>query len=120
MSRKKSIDAVRDVLFAQLERLADPAQQVDFERCRLVNETGQLIVNTAKVEVEYAKVIKGATTLPFIEDQEGLVERPYRHPLPNKSPETPETADKPKQKGTASMPAIGHPWRGLVKQSQTT
>lgn len=116
MSRKKSIDAVRDVLFSQLERLADPAQQVDFERCRLVNETGQLIVNTAKVEVEYAKVIKGATTLPFIEDQEGLVERPYSHPLPNKAP---ETADKPTPKGSSSMPAIAHPWRGLVRQPQT-
>jgi hypothetical protein len=110
MSRKKSIDAVRDVLFAQLERLADPQQQVDFERCRLVNETGQLIVNTAKVEVEYAKVIKGATTLPFIEDQEGLVERPYGNPLPAKAP---EVGDKPENKNGPTTPAINHPWRGL-------
>ena len=107
MTATRTIETLRSILFDQLETLASPEKPVDLGRARLVNETAQLIVNTAKVEVEHAKVLKGALTLPFIEDQTSLLERPHQP--------TPEASQPPKQ--TAQEKILngnkGHPWRAL-------
>ncbi|WP_441280632.1 hypothetical protein [Tardiphaga sp. 862_B3_N1_1] len=76
----KTIQDLRDVLFGQLEKLIDPSQEVDLKRHEMVNNYAQTIVNSAKAEIEYAKVIKGAVTIPFIEEQQGCEERPYMAP----------------------------------------
>ncbi len=115
MTATRTIDTLRSILFDQLEALANPEKVVDLERSKLVNETAQLIVNTAKVEVEHAKVLKGAITLPFIEDQNGVQEKPFQQSSlstpANEVEDTPEKALSPAQKllhGNA-----GHPWRGM-------
>lgn len=118
MTATRTIDTLRSILFDQLEALANPEKVVDLERSKLVNETAQLIVNTAKVEVEHAKVLKGAITLPFIEDQKGIQEKPFPSQTPTVSEEnsSPEKALTPAQKllhGNA-----GHPWRGMGSWSK--
>ena len=107
MTATRTIETLRSILFDQLEALAAPGKSVDLSRARLVNETAQLIVNTAKVEVEHAKVLKGALTLPFIEDQENLLERP--HEPKAETSKTPKlTAQEKILNGNAN-----HPWRTL-------
>lgn len=107
MTATRTIETLRSILFDQLETLAAPEKPVDLDRARLVNETAQLIVNTAKVEVEHAKVLKGALTLPFIEDQQSLLERPHQ-PAPEASKAPPLSMQEKILNGNTN-----HPWRSL-------
>lgn len=113
----RNIEKLRDILFNQLESLADPKQDVDLDRSKLINETAQLIVNTAKVEVEHAKVLKGALTLPFIEGQENVQERPFtaissKNPSPTGDAET-VTTSRLSATDKVLHGNAGHPWRGM-------
>ena len=103
---------LRQMLFKQLEALTDPAKTVDLKRAQVSNETAQVIINSAKVEVEYVKAIDGAITLPFVEGQEGCEERPYREPQP-RQPGTGALpgADTQAALGYGSKPVEEHPWR---------
>ncbi|QIL81843.1 hypothetical protein G7047_19405 [Diaphorobacter sp. HDW4A] len=87
-----TITDLRELLFKQIANILDPDKHVDLVSARVVNDSAQIIVNSAKVEVEHAKVTKGAITLPFIEEQQGVQERPYEAP-PESSAE--EAAPKP-------------------------
>lgn len=64
MAKNKIID-LRNHLFETIERLKDGDMEID--KARAIAEVAQIIVNTAKVEVEYIKVSSGDGT-GFIED----------------------------------------------------
>jgi len=69
---KNKIGDLRDHLFETLEGLRDPDQPLDLERARAISEVAQTIINSAKVEVELAKVIGGGS-MPqtgFFEERE--------------------------------------------------
>lgn len=105
MSKSKTIADVRQHLFDQLERLGDTSTPVDVQRARLIVETAQAIINSAKVEVEAAAVLKGAMTMPFIE---GQAEERSAEPLP-----LPRPSLKAEERALGAGPAADHPWRGL-------
>lgn len=125
---QKTISDLRGHLFTQLENLCDPSKTVDLERARLVNETSQQIINTAKAEVEYMRNIGGGMMLPFIENQEGAMERPN---LPAPAPQTDANtatppSNPPDEHGDPQggmvvdaeiKPTKPHPWAGLGKMS---
>lgn len=54
---KTKIDDLREHLFATLEALRDPDKPMELDRARAISEVAQTIINTAKVEVDYAKVV---------------------------------------------------------------
>ena len=114
-NKTKTIDHLRETLFKQLDRLVDMDQPVDLDRARLVCETSRLLIDMSKVEVEYARVIQGAITLPCIEHQAGSEERP--HPsLPPASTCSDEGALSPEDRTVQALksgPAEDHPWRQL-------
>ncbi|WP_186124290.1 hypothetical protein [Burkholderia gladioli] len=58
----KNIDALRDHLFHTLEALADGDKPMEIERAKAVAEVAQVIINSAKVEVEHLKVAGGKGT----------------------------------------------------------
>lgn len=107
-----TIADLRELLFKQIGNILDPDKQVDLVGARVVNDSAQIIVNTAKVEVEHAKVIKGAITLPFIEEQQGVQERPYEE-----SPKSPAEDATPKLARTREekilQPNPNSPWARL-------
>lgn len=103
---------LRQMLFKQLEALTDSSKTVDLKRAQVTNETAQVIINSAKVEVEYVKAIDGAITLPFVEGQEGCEERPYREPgQPQGGSGALPSAETQQALGYGSKPSDGHPWR---------
>lgn len=51
-----SIEDLREHLFATLAALRDEAKPMDLDRAKAVCEVGQVIINTAKVEVEHLRV----------------------------------------------------------------
>jgi len=66
-----SIETLRDHLFATLAALQDKANPMDIERAKAVSEVAQVIINTAKVEVEHAKVT-GAKGSAFLDKPQEL------------------------------------------------
>lgn len=119
----KNISHLREHLFNQLDMLCDLSKTVDIERTRMVCEVSKQIIDSARVEIQFAEVMKGAVTLPFIEDQAG--ERPNM-PSPQQSalshqpdddgddfPVPHVTAEERTQRALNSGPAADHPWRGL-------
>ena len=50
---KKNIDDLRELLFATIEGVK--AGTLDVDRAKMIGELSQVMVNSAKVEVEYAK-----------------------------------------------------------------
>lgn len=115
----RNISHLREHLFNQLDMLCDIEKPVDIERSRQVCEVSKQIIDAARVEIQFAAVMKGSVTLPFIEDQDGLSERPYTDPLPTQSataPAAPEKHMTPAERTQAllnSGPAADHPWRQL-------
>jgi hypothetical protein len=55
----KTVNDLREHLFAALEALNDKANPMEIERARAVAEVAQTIINSAKVEIEYLRVNGG-------------------------------------------------------------
>lgn len=118
----KNISHLREHLFNQLDMLCDLSKTVDIERTRMVCEVSKQIIDTARVEIQFAEVMKGALTLPFIEDQSGERPNTPQIPVPRTAepddedrpfPEPPLTAEERRTHALSSGPAEDHPWRGL-------
>lgn len=54
---KKNIDDLRELLFATIEGVKDG--KIDVDRAKMIGELSQVMVNTAKVEVQYAQATGG-------------------------------------------------------------
>lgn len=76
---KNKIDDLRNHLFATMEALQDKDEPMPLDRARAIAEVAQVVVNSAKVEVEFLKVMndgptgKGSGFIPAA---------PERQPLP--------------------------------------
>ncbi len=55
MPRNK-IDDLRNHLFATLEALQDPEHPMELERAKTIADVAQVLVNSAKVEVDFVRV----------------------------------------------------------------
>jgi hypothetical protein len=64
MSNQKTIEDLRAVLFDTIQAVKDGKMEID--RAKVVSDLAQVMVNTAKAEVEYAKAT-GATGSSFLE-----------------------------------------------------
>lgn len=60
----KTVDDLREHLFATLEGLR--AGTIDIERAKAISEVSQTIINSAKVEVEAARLVDGAEAPRFL------------------------------------------------------
>jgi len=61
MTDQKQIGDLREIFFKQMERLADPANDLAVEKIRteaLVN-AGRVIIESAKTEVDFMRITKG-------------------------------------------------------------
>lgn len=66
---KKNIDDLRELLFATIEGVKDG--KIDVDRAKMIGDLSQVMVNSAKVEVEYAKAT-GQKGSGFLEKSEEL------------------------------------------------
>lgn len=69
---KNKIDDLRNHLFETLELLKDPEHPMELDRARAVAEVAQVIVDSAKVEVQFLKTtgaLKSTNFLPSEEDE---------------------------------------------------
>lgn len=59
---KNRMSDLRDHLFETLEQLKDPEAPMDLARAKAISEVAQTIIDSAKVEVQFMKVIDGSTS----------------------------------------------------------
>lgn len=65
METKNDITELRSILFDTLRGLKD--KSIDIDHAKAINDTAQVIVNSAKVEVDYAKNTGTGTTSNFMQ-----------------------------------------------------
>lgn len=100
------ISDVRALLIEQLRVLkAAPMEKVaeEIKRARSMSELAQVIVNSAKVEVEYIEAVKGASESTFLQEKE-------QERLPN-IPTIPQSPFPAADPVTRIGPPNNHPWR---------
>lgn len=56
---KNKMEDLRNHLFAALEGLSDAEKPMELERARAIADVAQVVINSAKVEVEYLKLHDG-------------------------------------------------------------
>jgi hypothetical protein len=66
-----SIETLREHLFATLSDLRDKEKPLDIDRAKAISDIAQVIVNSAKVEVEHIKVT-GSQGSGFLEKSKEL------------------------------------------------
>src|SRR6218665_1247417 len=65
----RNVEDLRTLLFAQLQARNGKPDQVDLERARLKCLLADRIIDTMRIEVQFAAVMKGSMEVPFIKDQ---------------------------------------------------
>lgn len=68
---KNKIEDLRNHLFATLEALQDEDKPMDIERARAVADVSRVLIDSAKVEVEFLRVTGGEGT-GFMQDVKAI------------------------------------------------
>lgn len=66
MTKPGDINELRDHLFATLRGLRDKDAPMDLDRARAISQVAGTIIDSARVEVEFAKVTGQQTTSGFL------------------------------------------------------
>lgn len=78
---KNKIEDLRNHLFATLESLADEENPMDIDRAKAIAEVSGKIIDSAKVENDYLRIVDGAQGSGFIPEEPrrpGLVQPAQR------------------------------------------
>lgn len=79
MSKKNKIEDLRDHLFATLEALQDDEKPMDLARARAIADVARVVVDSAKVEVDFLKATGERRSTDFLPTPD--VEPPARPQL---------------------------------------
>lgn len=66
---KNKIEDLRNHLFATLEALQDDENPMEFERARTIADVAQVIVNSAKIEIEFIRATGRSEGTGFIPEE---------------------------------------------------
>jgi len=69
---KNKIEDLRNHLFATLEALQDEESPMDIDRAKAVADVAQVIVNSAKIEVDYLRATGREQGTGFIPEERRL------------------------------------------------
>lgn len=69
---KNKIEDLRNHLFATLEALQDEENPMDINRAKTIADVAQVIVNSAKIEVDFIRATGNEQTTGFIPNQNFL------------------------------------------------
>lgn len=71
--KNKLVD-LRNHLFAALEGLADPEKPMELDRARAIADVAKVVIETAKVEVSFLRVVDGGRGSGFMPVDPGIEE----------------------------------------------
>lgn len=110
-SQPEHISDVRALLIEQLRTLKEaPMERLkdEIQRSKAMSEIAQVVVNSAKVEVDYIDAVKGASESTFLQEREQ--DQVYSPPSTPQSPLPSAPVDALGRIG----PPKNHPWRGSI------
>lgn len=73
---KNKINDLRDHLFATLESLRDEDKPMELDRAKAIADVARVVVESAKVEVEFLKATGAMKSTDFLPAEEELPVRP--------------------------------------------
>lgn len=73
---KNKIEDLRNHLFETLESLKDDEKPMDLERARAIADVGRVLIESAKVEVDFLKVTGGIRSTGFLPEEDEAPARP--------------------------------------------
>lgn len=79
---RNKIEDLRNHLFATIESILDDEKPMDLDRAKAVADVAQVIINSAKVEVDFISKVGGKGT-DFIPQNEKLINERSSHPKAN-------------------------------------
>ncbi|WP_044275466.1 hypothetical protein [Pseudomonas fluorescens] len=68
---KNKIEDLRNHLFVTIEGLLDPDEPMELDRAKAVAEVAQVMINSAKVEVDMVKALGAANGSGFMQIDQG-------------------------------------------------
>ncbi|MBL1308172.1 MAG: hypothetical protein COB06_013155 [Pseudomonas sp.] len=68
---KNKIEDLRNHLFVTIEGLLDPDKPMELDRAKAVAEVAQVMINSAKVEVDMVKALGAANGSGFMQIDQG-------------------------------------------------
>jgi CO dehydrogenase/acetyl-CoA synthase delta subunit len=68
---KNKIEDLRNHLFVPIEGLLDPDKPMELDRAKAVAEVAQVMINSAKVEVDMVKALGAANGSGFMQIDQG-------------------------------------------------
>jgi hypothetical protein len=99
---KNTINGLRDVLFETLQELRDKESPMDLDRAKMIVETGQVIINSAKVEIDYLRATNQTQGTGFIQ----IEPAPGNLFLPNAQPPAGSPVVQKTGTGTATVTPV--------------
>lgn len=76
MATANKIGDVRNHLFLTLEKLQDDKNPMELDRAKTISSVAQVIINSAKVEVDFLKVTNRDKGTGFIPIEEKVIDLP--------------------------------------------
>ncbi|MGJ7529196.1 hypothetical protein [Variovorax sp. GB1P17] len=117
----KNIADLRASLFAELDTLSGGAPtEADIDRIRLKCALTDRIIDSLRVEVQLAAVMRGALDVPFIESQSGerRSDGSPSQQIPSVASISPLSALERAAQVLGGGPPASHPWRNRVRHDQ--
>ena len=116
----KNIADLRASLFAELDALKGAPSDADIDRIRIKCALTDRIIDSLRVEVQFAAVMRGALDVPFIENQSE--ERRNNGGSPLSAHDAEKISSLSALERAAGVlgggPPAGHPWRGRSRRNQ--
>lgn len=78
---KNKIGDLRNLMMETIERLLDPEDSMDAKKAVAISQLGSVIVNSAKIELQAAKILGNQNPTFFNTDGEPKQLAPVRHDL---------------------------------------
>lgn len=78
---KNKISDLRDHLFATLEALRDDEHPMDIERAKAIADVARVVVDSAKVEVQFLSVTGGIKSTGFLPEDDDASASPPKPAL---------------------------------------
>ena len=79
---RNKIEDLRNHLFATIENLMDEEKPLDLDRAKAIADVAQVIINSAKVEVDFINKV-GGTGTDFIPQNDKLINERGSHTKAN-------------------------------------
>ena len=73
--KANDVTALREVLFDTINQLKDKNNPMDLERAKTIADVAQVIINSAKVEVDHAKVTGRSPSTGFLPENTNQPQR---------------------------------------------